>query len=351
MHEERSFNPLELSSQGNGVQVALPVEFLQDLSAAPSLQNVLDIVSQWIYKLFDADRASITLQDGSEFLKLYSISGNKAIPLEYSIPISETFVGRAYSQRKLIICDDTTLSDEHDCVMLASSGLRTCMDSPLLSGDTCFGTLNVAHKEAHYYTEHQAVQLQCLANWIALNIQLRLQVTELNKLALIDHLTGIANRRAFTQNIQRYIRQFHAEDKIFYLGLLDVDHFKKLNDTYGHNTGDYVLRQIVTIADSLLGEAGDIFRIGGEEFAIIINVKNEQAVIKLFQSIKEVIANTSITYEQSQISTSVSIGITHIGNYDYEPEALLRRSDIALYQAKSAGRNRIDMLKPNVAPE
>jgi len=223
------------------------------------------------------------------------------------------------------------------------------MDAPLISGDTCFGTLNVAHDQTHYYTEQSALKLQCFANWIALNIQLRLQVTELNKLALVDHLTGIANRRAFTQHIQRLIRQFHTEGKIFYLGLLDVDHFKVINDNYGHNTGDYILQKIVTIAASMLDEDGNIYRIGGEEFAIIVTNKNEQEVVKLFHAIKDVIANASLKYEASQIPTTVSIGITHIDHYDYDPTALLQRSDQALYLAKSAGRNRVDMQKPTAA--
>lgn len=346
MPEERSFDPLELSRKESESQLALPLEFLQDLSTAPSLQSVLDTVSKWIYKLFDAERASITLQDGSEFLRLYSICGNKAILIEYSIPIDSTLVGRAYSQKQLIICDDLSLSDEQDCVMLAKSGLKTCMDTPLISGDTCFGTLNVAHNQTHYYTEQTALKLQCLANWIALNIQLRLQVTELNKLALVDPLTGIANRRAFTQHIQQHIRQFHAEGKLFYLGLLDIDHFKVINDNYGHNTGDYILQKIVAIADSLLDKDGNIYRIGGEEFAIIVTNKHEQAVIKLFHAIKDVIANASLKYEASQIPTTVSIGVTHIAHYDYDSTALLQRSDQALYMAKSAGRNRVDIRKP-----
>ena len=211
MPTERKFPPSKLSNLEKGQEIKLPVEFIQELSSALSLQEVLDSVSQWIHKLFDAERASITLQSGNDFLKLYSISGNKAIPLDYDVPIANTFVGRVFSKRTLTVCDDLEQSHELDCQLLSQYGLKTCMDAPLISGDICLGTLNVAHNQTNYYTELHAIKLQCLANWIALNIRLHLQVKELKYLASTDHLTGAPNRRAFTATIIQSIREFHSK--------------------------------------------------------------------------------------------------------------------------------------------
>lgn len=342
MPTERKFPPSKLSTLEKGQEIKLPVEFIQELSSALSLQEVLDSVSQWIHKLFDAERASITLQNGNDFLKLYSISGNKAIPLDYDVPIADTFVGRVFSQRTLTVCDDLEQSHELDCQLLSQYGLKTCMDAPLISGDICLGTLNVAHNQTNYYTELHALKLQCLANWIALNIRLHLQVKELKYLASTDHLTGAPNRRAFTTTIIQSIREFHEQGKLFFIGLMDIDHFKALNDRYGHNAGDYVLRKVVKVTEDLVSNLGHISRIGGEEFAIILNQSCEQEAVKLFKAIKDALANTVINYDGEEIYFTVSIGVTHIAQGDDTPESLLKRSDKALYSAKSMGRNRVN---------
>ncbi|EKO3415640.1 sensor domain-containing diguanylate cyclase [Vibrio fluvialis] len=342
MPTERKFDPLTLSEFEKGYHINLPAEFIHALSAAPSLQEVLDTVSQWIHRLFDAERASITLQDGSEYLKLYSISGNKAIPLDFPVPIAQTFVGRAFSERTLIICDDLAQSDELDCIMLSQFGMKTCMDAPLLCGNQCLGTLNVAHNQTSYYSETEALELQCLANWIALNINLRLQVMELNQLASTDHLTGAPNRRVFTKEIQHALAQFHSDGASFFLGLMDIDHFKILNDQYGHNAGDYVLKQVVGISSALLGSDGHLSRIGGEEFALILHDQNKQSALAIYNAVRHAIEQTMMEYDNMTMSITVSIGITQVQTSDLYPEQLLKRADKALYAAKSNGRNLIN---------
>lgn len=110
---ERRFNPLDLSDNAQGHQICLPVEFVQALAVANSLQEVLDTVSQWLYQLFDAERASITLRDDADFLKIYSIRGNKAIPLDFRVPIANTLVGRAFTEKTVLICDELEIGRAH----------------------------------------------------------------------------------------------------------------------------------------------------------------------------------------------------------------------------------------------
>lgn len=196
---ERSFTPSQLSGFDGVHSIQLPVDFIHDLSKADSLQAVLDTIAYWISHVFDADRASITLQDTEEYLKLYSISGNHAILMDFKIPIGQTFVGRVFACAKLIICDDLSQSDELDCRMLSEHGMETCMDAPMIHNGVCIGTLNVADQRKHHYTLQQAILLQSLATWLALNIKLHLQVQEMVVLASTDELTGTFNRREFVQ--------------------------------------------------------------------------------------------------------------------------------------------------------
>ena len=340
---DRYFNPLSLSDSAKEHQISFPVDFVQALAVATSLQEVLDTVSQWIYQLFDAQRVSITLKDDADYLKIYSISGDKAIPLDFRVPIANTFVGRVFTKKMVLICDDLTTSADLDCIILAQSGMNTCMNAPLLYGDICLGTLNVAHQQSNYYTDLHALELQCLANWISLNISLRLQLKELEYLASTDHLTGAANRRVFTQKIQQAITVFHEQGQAFYFGLMDIDHFKMLNDQFGHTAGDYVLQRIVAITETLMTSPGKFFRIGGEEFAIIFLEQTGYDAVQFFNDIREAIAKAAMDYDDVQLSVSVSIGFTAMSPLDEAPESLLRRADKALYQTKLAGRNRVVM--------
>lgn len=339
MRSERAYGLSKLAELERGHHVTLPAAFIQALSVASSLQAVLDTVSQWMSQMFAAQRASITLKEGGDTLKVYSISGNKAIPLDFHVPIAQTLVGRAFSTRTLLICDDLATSEELDCVMLRDSGLKTCMDAPLVCGDQCLGTLNIGHDQSHYFTEEQAITLQCIANWVSFNIQLHQQVMELNQLATTDELTGASNRRVFSAKIQQTLSDFHEQHQGFVLGLMDIDHFKQLNDRFGHLAGDQVLKQVVTLTMQQMKGLGHVSRIGGEEFALIVRQSELESAMSVFESLRATLAQYPYEYDGTRMSITVSIGAVAPSAFDLTPESLLKRADQALYEAKAAGRN------------
>ncbi|MDN5542354.1 MAG: sensor domain-containing diguanylate cyclase [Acinetobacter sp.] len=311
------------------------------MSKADSLQAVLDTIAYWISHVFDADRASITLQDTEEYLKLYSISGNHAIPMDFKIPIGQTFVGRVFACAKLIICDDLSQSDELDCRMLSEHGMGTCMDAPMIHNGVCIGTLNVADQRKHHYTLQQAILLQSLATWLALNIKLHLQVQEMAVLASTDELTGTFNRREFVQESNQTMQHFSHARVPFTIGILDIDHFKQLNDCYGHTAGDHVLKKMTKKMKGILREGDFLARIGGEEFAIILPACLGDEAMRVFKRICSTIEAMEVHYEQEVLCFTVSIGVAEVGKHDADAEDVFKRADKALYCAKQAGRNRI----------
>lgn len=338
---ERSFTPSQLSGFDGAHSIQLPVDFIHDLSKADSLQAVLDTIAYWISHVFDADRASITLQDTEEYLKLYSISGNHAIPMDFKIPIGQTFVGRVFAQSQLIICDDLAQSDELDCKMLSEHGMGTCMDAPMIHNGVCIGTLNVADQRKHHYTLQQAILLQSLATWLALNIKLHLQVQEMAVLASTDELTGTFNRRVFVQESNQTMQHFSHTRVPFTISILDIDHFKQLNDCYGHTAGDHVLKKMTKQIRSVLRDEDFLARIGGEEFAIILPACLGDEAMRVFKRICSTIEAMEVHYEQEVLCFTVSIGVAEVGKHDADAEDVFKRADKALYCAKQAGRNRI----------
>ncbi len=150
----------------------------------------------------------------------------------------------------------------------------------------------------------------------------------------IDPLTKVLNRR-FLENYKDDILKNYS-----HILVLDIDHFKKINDTYGHQIGDLVLQSVCKILKKLLRKKDLIIRYGGEEFILAINVPDDETALKVAERIRKAIENTLITINDDKIRITVSIGISKINpNKSFEEIFLL--ADKALYEAKRSGRNKV----------
>jgi diguanylate cyclase (GGDEF)-like protein len=163
---------------------------------------------------------------------------------------------------------------------------------------------------------------------------------EIMHLAMTDSLTGVPNRRALIEQaeLMRAQRNGHPMSLL----MIDVDHFKRINDTYGHPAGDEVLRQ----ATALMGQrlrAGDVLgRYGGEEFCVIAPDTDSEGALILAESLREILAGTPLQTEAGVIAITISIGFTCCATTGVrEMKDLLAEADAALYRAKQAGRNRV----------
>jgi diguanylate cyclase (GGDEF)-like protein len=159
---------------------------------------------------------------------------------------------------------------------------------------------------------------------------------EAQKLAMTDPLTGLANRRAALDWLASMVLA-SDEDPLAVL-MFDVDHFKRINDCFGHQTGDEVLKRVATLARAQLRAEDVIGRIGGEEFVCIVSGLSELETRGLAERLCRAVAAGSAADSLPQ--TTISIGLARLRNGD-TPEELLARADAALYQAKDGGRNQV----------
>ncbi len=157
--------------------------------------------------------------------------------------------------------------------------------------------------------------------------------------ARTDGLTGLANRKAFDQKLDECYGKWQATKQPFSLALIDIDHFKKINDTYGHPAGDAVLRDMSARLRELSSESIIVARYGGEEFGIIFDGEAKHAA-DIMERLRLTIAGKSIQAEGHTISITISTGVARILN-DERLGKVVRRSDEALYSAKMGGRNRV----------
>ena len=166
----------------------------------------------------------------------------------------------------------------------------------------------------------------------------QLRVKELEKLALIDNLTQLANRRYIDHEIQRILEEKRRLNVPFGILFMDIDHFKKFNDTYGHDVGDKVLK---FVANTFVSNARpyDLYgRWGGEEFIGIIRNVSYKDLEALGNRIRSLIENSYIMHENKKLNVTISIGATLV-NADDSIDSLMKRADINLYKSKKAGRN------------
>ena len=221
---------------------------------------------------------------------------------------------------------------------------------PLTRYGDLIGSLNLGSINEHRFAETSATDfLQRLATIVAICLENTINHERLKRVGLTDSLTGINNRRFFDQRIGEEIaRALRTREPLACL-LMDIDHFKQVNDTYGHQAGDQVLRQTATLIREQLRNSDVLARYGGEEFAVLLPNTSAYSAVDIAQRIRDSIAQHRYTIKMHDdtlsLSKTLSIGVAAMDAAtipgDVEPliTSLIERTDKALYQAKNSGRN------------
>jgi diguanylate cyclase (GGDEF)-like protein/PAS domain S-box-containing protein len=170
------------------------------------------------------------------------------------------------------------------------------------------------------------------------------KIDELTYLALHDQLTGIPNRRYIDSTLKNFIRQYNDLSLSFSVMMIDIDHFKLINDTYGHDMGDKVLKMVATTLSDIFTEPTFIGRWGGEEFMVISACHSPHELEEIANHAITLVNNSSFVDHGNNISVTISIGIT-IAQKDDDEEAITRRADQGMYESKAQGRNRFTFIK------
>ena len=164
---------------------------------------------------------------------------------------------------------------------------------------------------------------------------------KLDQLSRHDSLSGLLNRRAFDEVIELEMSRFFKTENVFTVLALDIDHFKKINDTYGHPAGDKVIQRISKVCQSMFGKVGHVARTGGEEFTILIPEMDAHTAEAKAETLRKKIASIRVATDAGVIKFTSSIGVSEVGEHDKITSQILMRADKALYEAKESGRNKV----------
>lgn len=215
------------------------------------------------------------------------------------------------------------------------------VSQPLLIGKHILGVMNVALDHPHQFSKEELRTLQLLADQAALALENARLFKEIQLLAITDGLTGLYTHRHFFDLAEsEFARSLRFERPLTAI-MLDVDHFKKVNDAYGHAVGDDVLRIIAQRLKTNLRRIDIIGRYGGEEFVLILPETDLTSALQAAERLLSSISNEAIIIKDTSLFVTISIGVATLSEHTTSVENLVNLADEALLQAKRKGRNQV----------
>ncbi len=226
------------------------------------------------------------------------------------------------------------LSLEHRATTIA-------FENKLLEQDLAINQLELKNEQSKYQISSQRLTISVLATLVFIFISIFMYKSRrfFKRRAQTDYLTGIANRRYCFELGEKLINKCVAKKQPFSLLVFDIDHFKKINDSFGHMVGDNAIKMVAQQAMHWIKKDDHLGRIGGEEFLVLLpNIHSDEAY-QIAERLRKGIASKTFSYKNNTINLTVSIGVAERTNNDENLGVLVNQADKALYKAKNKGRN------------
>jgi diguanylate cyclase (GGDEF)-like protein len=204
------------------------------------------------------------------------------------------------------------------------------------------GTVNFSRAGVDAFSESEIKVLTTIVGQVAIAMDNARLYAETKEMSLTDELTKVYNRRHFHKMLEMEFKRARRFARPLSLLMIDVDHFKKLNDSFGHIEGDHLLVNLAKVLSENLREVDTVARYGGEEFAVILPNTSEPDAHQVGTKLKDLVQNIALSPElRKKMKVTVSVGVSALHPESDSIEDLINHADIALYRAKSRGRNRV----------
>ncbi len=332
--------------------LSLIYEIGQEVNSIIDLDNLYTKITRTLERYLRINEFAILLYDERrEELQVkaaYGFPDEEAI-LKTAFRKGEGITGLVAETGKKIYIKDTSREER----FLHYKGERPAVPSsflslPLVYKEEVLGVINFARQGRSSFTYQDVKKLSLVAGQVALAIANARLYTRTRELSVKDELTGINNRRYFQQMLQMEWKRAVRFHRKLSLIMIDVDHFKAYNDSFGHLQGDAVLRQIGTLLRRNLREVDTVARFGGEEFIALLPDTDKRGAIVAAEKVRALVEEHRFLDEKRQATRGITIsaGISTFPDDVEEMDDLIDHADIALYRAKESGRNRVLCFAP-----
>jgi len=239
--------------------------------------------------------------------------------------------------------------DPGDRLEMRTYGIKSALQLPMIASDDIIGYAEIWESRTERLWSEEEIQLcQTLANQAALVIENARLYSQMQYLAVTDTLSGVLNRRGLFDRGQHEVNRALRFSTPLAAIMLDIDHFKHINDTYSHAVGDEVLRTLARVCQANLRSVDLIGRYGGEEFAILLPDTDADSARQVAERLRQAVADTPVIIPKGQVSFTVSLGVASLVVGTTTLAVLLDQADTAMYFAKRAGRNQVALVDSDV---
>ena len=319
------------------MQLSTLYEVGKAISSVLDFRKLQNMILEIVVKVIKAERGSLMLLDDSEKILTIgvAIGLSEEVTRDTRLEIGESVAGWVVKTCQPLFVRNTQTDKEFHTIKKAHIRAGTLMCVPLMAKDKLLGTLNVSRSEPESFSDKDFELFVNLANQAAIAID----NARLYRYAVTDEMTRLYNHRYFQQRLDEELQRADRYENFVSLIILDVDHFKKFNDTYGHPEGDRVLKTVARLIEKSVREVDIPARYGGEEFVVICPEKNGEGSLTPAERIRSAIEGYDFRIEGKKIQITVSLGVACYPDQARSKAELIQKADFALYYSKHHGRN------------
>ena len=347
LYQQVGYSRLELDRQMHNLKILYDIG--KALNFIDDLTKLLVLIIDQAIEVVHASKGSLMLLEADELVVrvvrgIDKITEEKILNGEIQctkIKRGEGIAGRVAQTGEPLLIDDTLQDGRFKASKY--SNVENIMCVPLKVYDDTIGVINMSNKkEGKTFSREDLTIISTLADQAAVAIN----NARLYEMAVTDGLTKLYIRRHFMQRFDDEYRRASRYGHQLSLLMLDIDHFKRFNDTYGHQAGDKVLVEAAKLYKRMVRSTDIVGRYGGEEFCILLPETYTKGAIAIAERLRQEMSNMTIMYKDAELKVTTSIGIATFPRDAKEPQDLIRKADIALYRSKEEGRNRVTSFSP-----
>ena len=306
-----------------------------------NLSTLLARISQLVCQLSSAEACSIMLLDTDRARLLgkaaYGLARRDVSLISFRI--GEGIAGWVAERGQPVLVDDVASDPRYKVLPDSENRIRSLACVPLQYRDERIGVLTITSPRAGAFSQDDVELLGFIATTMAMDID----NARLRRLSVTDPLTEAYNREFLQQRLPPAVEQADRRGEPLAVAMIDIDHFKEVNDRFGHAVGDRVLAEVAGRLRAAI-RAGDLLvRYGGEEFLVLLPGSDASKAAEIAERMRLKMESDPILHDGAAIEVRISVGVAeHRRNAD-TPDQLVRRADTALYAAKGRGRNRVEV--------
>lgn len=336
-------------SQRTRVYSAL-LEISESLGSRLDLDHRLEITAESCKTIIDYDRCFIFLvEPGERRMTVKAVKGYDPSIVGYGFALTNGLISLIVKNRQVLLFSHLAAQPKQHRIFPDGCKIDVTCQSflglPLIIEDRVMGLVLFLSDKENAFTTYDRHVLSILCNHVATSIAEAQAHQQVERLAITDGLTGVFNHRRFQERLQEEFIRSGRTAEAFSVLMIDIDYFKKINDTYGHPAGDAVLKSVAKLLVKLVRRLDVVARYGGEEFVVLLLKSDSKQAVQMAERIRKAVEAAPVEWQGQKIAATVSIGVASHPEDATKREELIACADRALYASKRTGRNRSTLYK------